>query len=132
FALCVSAEFFPREAGREAIFNCTSDAACAVLVSRAGERNRIVAAHHTTKGYYWDAEALHDEIIASYFPTATHVIRRTLDSAGWSADEVDWVIPHNVSLRSWEVLLRLTGLSSARLWSRGVPRDGHTISGDNF
>jgi 3-oxoacyl-[acyl-carrier-protein] synthase-3 len=131
-ALCVSAEFFPADAGREAIFNCTSDAACAVLVARGGDRNRIVASTHLTKGYYWDGDALHDEIVASYFPTAAHVIRATLESAGWDVADVDWVIPHNVSLRSWDVLLRLTGLSHARLWSRNIPRDGHTLAGDNF
>ena len=42
------------------------------------------------------------------------------------------MIPHNVSLRSWEILLSLSGLSRARLWSRNVPRDGHTLAGDNF
>ena len=30
--LCVSSEFFPEDAGREALYNCTADAACAVLV----------------------------------------------------------------------------------------------------
>ena len=131
-ALCVSAEFFPAEAGREAIFNCTSDAACAVLVTRKGERNRIVASRNVTKGYYWDADTLQDQVVASYFPTARHVIAQTIQDAGWTPDTVDWVIPHNVSLRSWDVLLRLTGLSRARLWLRNVPRDGHTLAGDNF
>jgi 3-oxoacyl-[acyl-carrier-protein] synthase-3 len=131
-ALCVSCEFFPAAAGREAIFNCTSDAACAVLVEASGERNRLVAGAHVTKGYYWNADALEEEIVASYFPTARHVIQRALDSAGWSSAEVDWVIPHNVSLKSWEILLAIANLSRARLWSRNVPRDGHTLSGDNF
>jgi len=131
-ALCVSAEFFPAEAGREAIYNCTSDAACAVLVSREGERNRMIATTHVTKGYYWDADALQEQVVASYFPTARHVIAKTLGDAGWAADSVDWVIPHNVSLKSWEILLGLTGLTRARLWSQNVARDGHTLSGDNF
>jgi 3-oxoacyl-[acyl-carrier-protein] synthase III len=131
-ALCVSAEFFPAEAGREAIFNCTSDAACAVLVERDGERNRMVAASHVTKGYYWDAEGLKDQVVASYFPTAKHVIDHTLAAAGWSPASTHWVIPHNVSLRSWDILLALTGLSGARLWACNVARDGHTLAGDNF
>lgn len=131
-ALCVSTDFFPAEAGREAIFNCTSDAACAVLVGQDAGRNRIVASRHVTKGYYWDGDGMHDEIVGSYFPTARSVIQNTLDDAGWRPDEVDWVIPHNVSLRSWEILLGLSGLSRARLWSRNIPRDGHTLAGDNF
>src|SRR5690606_37390510 len=59
-ALCVSTDFFPVEGGRETIFNCTSDAACAVLVGRGSVRNRIVAARHVTNGYYWDGDGLRD------------------------------------------------------------------------
>src|SRR5204862_5220767 len=68
--LCVTSDFAPNETGREEIFNCTSDAACAVLVQRGGDRGRIVGGAHGTKGYYWDAGRKRDEIIASYFPTA--------------------------------------------------------------
>jgi 3-oxoacyl-[acyl-carrier-protein] synthase III len=131
-ALCVSAEFTPAEAGREAIYNCTSDAACAVVVERGAGANHIVAARTVTKGYYWDCDARRDEIIASYFPTARHVILRTLDDAGWRPTDVDWVIPHNVSRRSWDVLLGLVGLPNARFWDDNIARDGHTLAGDNF
>ena len=130
--LCVSAEFFPECAGREAIFNVTGDAGCAVLVDEAAQRNRIVASAETTKGYYWDADALRNEIVASYFPTAKHVIDETLHRARWSHDDVTWVIPHNVSVRSWDILLGLVGIPRARLWDRNVARVGHTLAGDNF
>jgi 3-oxoacyl-[acyl-carrier-protein] synthase III len=131
-ALCVASEFYPARAGREAIYNCTSDAACAVLLDHAGARNRIVGAATVTKGYYWDAAALREEVVASYFPTAVHAIARALADAGWRAEDVDWVIPHNVSLRSWEILLPLAGLAGARLWGRNVAARGHTLAGDNF
>ena len=134
-ALCVASEFYPVHAGREAIYNCTSDAACALLLERNGDasaRNRIVGAATITKGYYWDAAAMRDEVVASYFPTAVHAIGRTLQSAGWRAEDVDWVIPHNVSARSWDVLLRLARLGGARLWSRNIARRGHALAGDNF
>ena len=130
--LCVSSEFFPECAGREAIYNCTGDAACAVLVEDGAERNRIVASMQVTKGYYWDADALTNEIVASYFPTAKHVIGETLGRAGWSANDVTWVMPHNVSVRSWEILLGLAGIPRERLWCRNVARIGHTLAGDNF
>ena len=130
--LCVSSEFFPEDAGREALYNCTADAACAVLVEAAADRNRIVAAAQTTKGYYWDADAMPNEIVASYFPTATYVIAQALRRAGWSPNDVALVIPHNVSVRSWEILLGLTGIERARLWCRNVARIGHTLAGDNF
>lgn len=131
-AICVSSEFFPADAGRESIFNCTSDAAVAVLVERSGARNRIVSSSHVTKGYFWDPEALREQMIASYFPTAKHVLEETMDGAGWSAADVDWVIPHNVSERSWDILLGLAGLTSARIWTENIGRVGHTLAGDNF
>lgn len=131
-ALCVASEFYPLHAGREAVYNCTSDAACAVLLERGGARNRIVGSATITKGYYWDAIVMREEVVASYFPTAVHAIARTLDDAGWRAADVDWVIPHNVSVRSWEILLALAGLTTAQLWSRNVAAHGHALAGDNF
>jgi 3-oxoacyl-[acyl-carrier-protein] synthase-3 len=130
--LCVASEFYPARAGREAIFNCTSDAACALLVERSGERNRLGAAVTVTKGYYWDPDALRDEVVASYFPTAKCVIERAVRAAGWQPADVDWVIPHNVSARSWELLLGLAPLPNARLWATNIARYGHTLAGDNF
>ncbi|HEY9428350.1 MAG TPA: 3-oxoacyl-[acyl-carrier-protein] synthase III C-terminal domain-containing protein [Gemmatimonadaceae bacterium] len=130
--LCVSAEFVPSRCGREAIYNCTSDAACAVLVEREGTRNRIVGSVQVTKGYYWECDERREEIVASYFPTARYVIAETVRQAGWSAGDVDWVIPHNVSARSWRILWGLLGFPAARLWSCNIARDGHTLAGDNF
>jgi 3-oxoacyl-[acyl-carrier-protein] synthase III len=130
--LCVSSEFYPAKAGREAITNCTSDAACAVLVDHEGTRNRIVGSATVTKGYYWEADAMRDEVIASYFPTAVHVMRRAVACAGWRPEEVDWIVPHNVSAQSWDILCRLAALPNARLWGDNIARIGHTLAGDNF
>jgi 3-oxoacyl-[acyl-carrier-protein] synthase-3 len=130
--LCVSSEFFPRNAGREAIFNCTSDAACALLVDASGDRNRILSSVEVTKGYYWDCDSMRNEIVASYFPTARHVIDVALRRAGWNASDVSLVLPHNVSARSWDILLGLVGIPRDRLWDRNIARVGHTLAGDNF
>ena len=130
--LCVSSEFFPECAGREAIYNVTGDAACAVLVDDGAERNRLVASMQVTKGYYWDADALTNEIVASYFPTAKHVIAETLARAEWTPNDLRWVMPHNVSARSWEILLGLAGIPREKLWDGNIARIGHTLAGDNF
>ena len=130
--LCVSSDFFPAQLGREAIYNCTSDAACALLVERDALHNRIVGVTSVTKGYYWDAGALRNELIASYVPPARHVIERAVAQAGWAPTDVSWILPHNVSARSWEILLGLLRLPNARIWTRNIARDGHTLAGDNF
>lgn len=131
-ALCVTSEFYPTDAGREALYNCTSDAAVAVLVEREGERNKVIAQRTVTKGYYWDPTACPNEVVASYFPTARHVIADVIRAAGWLPSAVDWVIPHNVSERSWDVLMGLLDLPRARIWTDNISRLGHTLAGDNF
>ncbi|HEV8611892.1 MAG TPA: hypothetical protein VGQ73_00190, partial [Gemmatimonadales bacterium] len=108
--LCVNAEFFPPDAGRETLFNCTSDAAVALLLEPGGERLRVRGSASVTKGYYWDCDALRNQIVASYFPTSRHVVQRALEAAGWDRAEVQWVIPHNVNRRSWDVLMGLLRL----------------------
>ena len=130
--LCVASEFFPADAGREAIFNCTSDACVALLVERQATRNRIRSAVHVSKGYYWDCDARSNEIVASYFPTSRHVMLRAIEEAGWTPSDIDWILPHNVSVRSWEILSGLVRLPNARLRLENIPRHGHTLAGDNF
>ncbi|HSJ23405.1 MAG TPA: 3-oxoacyl-[acyl-carrier-protein] synthase III C-terminal domain-containing protein [Longimicrobiales bacterium] len=131
-ALCVSSEFVPADAGREAIFNCTSDAAVAVLVERGAAQNVIRGSVHVTQGRYWNAAARRNEMIASYFPVARRVVEQAATRAGWRLDEIDWVLPHNISRRSWEVLMGLLELPEERLWHHNIGRVGHTLAGDNF
>jgi 3-oxoacyl-[acyl-carrier-protein] synthase-3 len=131
-AICSSADVLPPGAGREFIYNVISDGACAVLVERGGPRNRVLALRQITKGYYWDAASLKNEIVAAYFPTARHIVLETLAAAGLSPADVDWILPHNVSLRSWEILLRLLDLPRERLFAPNIADKGHVIAADNF
>jgi 3-oxoacyl-[acyl-carrier-protein] synthase III len=131
-ALCVSADVFPPGAKREVIYNLISDGACAVFVRKNASRNFIRAHRHITKGYYWDSVARRNEIIAAYFPTAFNIIRETLALAETHLDELAWVIPHNVSHRSWQILLGLIGIGPERLFHENISAIGHIIAADNF
>jgi 3-oxoacyl-[acyl-carrier-protein] synthase-3 len=95
-------------------------------------RNRVVACHQITKGAFWDAGSLENEIIAAYFPTARTAVEEVLRKAGITLRDVSWVIPHNVSLRSWEILLRLLDCPREKLFADNIGRIGHTIAADNF
>lgn len=130
--LCVSADVLGTGAKREIIYNVISDGACALLVERNTARNRIVAQRRVTKGYYWDATTGRNELVASYFPTACAVVRDTLADAGLDAGAVAAVIPHNVSLRSWQILLAMLGIPIDRLYAANIARHGHVIAADNF
>lgn len=131
-ALCVSVDVLPAGSPREILYNLISDGACAVLLERGEGPNRIISERQVTKGYYWDCESLGNEIVAAYFPTARTIIRDTLSSAGLTPDDIALIVPHNVSLRSWEILLQLTGFPLQRLYGENIGTKAHVISGDNF
>lgn len=130
--LCVSSDVLRPEAKREIVLNVISDGACALLVERGGARNRILASRRVSKGYYWDATARTTEIIAAYFPTARTIIRDVLTGMALPASEIALVVPHNVSRRSWDILLPLAGLPADRLFADNIGPRGHVIAADNF
>jgi 3-oxoacyl-[acyl-carrier-protein] synthase-3 len=130
--LCVSADKFPSGQQRDLAYNLVSDGACAALVRRDAKRNRIVECAQVTKGALWESDEIENEIIAAYFPTAAALIERTLDKAGLKIDDIALVIPHNVSLRSWEILGRLIKCPSDRIYTNNISKIGHTIASDNL
>jgi 3-oxoacyl-[acyl-carrier-protein] synthase-3 len=130
--LCVSADVLPPGAPREIIYNLVSDGACALLVDRSSERNRLLAYRQVTKGYYWNAAENRNELVAAYFPTARTLVRETLSGLGLAADDIALVVPHNVALRSWQILLPLVGIASDRLFADNIAAKGHVIAADNF
>lgn len=129
--LCIGADALAPGDCREVLYNVISDAACAVVVSRTGIRERWSAFHQISKGYYWDIPARESEIIAAYFPTARAVISETLRRAALTPSDVDLVIPTGVNATSWPILLRLCGIPEERLY-RARRRFGHTIAADSF
>lgn len=130
--LCVSADKFPSAQHRDLAYNLVSDGACAALVRRDAKRNRIVECAQVTKGALWESDEIENEIIAAYFPTAAALIERTLHKAGLKMDDIALVIPHNVSLRSWEILGRLIKCPADRIYTNNISKVGHTIASDNL
>ncbi len=129
--LCVGADVFPREAGREVLYNVISDAGCACILSREAPLYRWTGFHQISRGYYWDVPSMQGEIIAAYFPTAALAIRGVLAKTRLRAEDIDLVIPTGVNRNSWPILLRLCGIPDDRLFepSRSF---GHTIAADSF
>lgn len=130
--LCVSADVLPDGVKREMIYNLISDGACAVLVEKDCRRNRILAYRQITKGYYWDSIERKNEIAAAYFPTARNIIRDILGEAQISPSNLTYIIPHNVSLRSWEILLGLLQIDRAKLYAENIGKIAHVIAADNW
>jgi 3-oxoacyl-[acyl-carrier-protein] synthase-3 len=130
-ALCVGVDVLPADAPREILYNVISDAACAVVISRGCRQDRWLGFTQISRGYYCDPAACGPEIVASYFPTAKAVIDKLLHEHGLSPADIDVVVPTGVNRSSWDILLRLVGISPDRL-HRGLPSFGHTITADSF
>jgi 3-oxoacyl-[acyl-carrier-protein] synthase III len=130
-ALCLAGDALPAGSPREIMYNLMSDAAAALLVERDSPRNRILAFRQQTQTYYWDTPEREQELLAAYFPMAQRAIAACLTGAGLDVSEIDWFVPHNVSLRSWEILAKLLGIPEERVWTRNISRIGHTISCDH-
>jgi 3-oxoacyl-[acyl-carrier-protein] synthase-3 len=130
--LCVSSDAFPPNAKREVLYNVISDGGCAVLLRRGARENRLLSYAQITKGYYWDCDALKNEIIAAYFPTARTVIDQALERAGLAIEDIDWLMPHNVSARSWAILLGLLHFPRERFFGENIAAKGHSIASDNI
>ncbi len=130
-ALCVGADVLPDGAPREILYNVISDAACAVVVSRGCRAERWLGFQQLSRGYYCDPAACGREIVAAYFPTAKAVIEQLLAEHGLHPDDIDVVVPTGVNRSSWDILLRLVGISADRLHC-GLPSFGHTITADSF
>lgn len=128
--LCVGVDVVPPGAKREVVYNVLSDGACAVLLSRPWDRLRPVSFRQVTKGYYWDSPSRRDEIIAAYFPTARNVIRGAVADADLTLDEVALLVPDNVSLRSWQILLEVLDFPEDRTFLGNAAATGHSITSD--
>lgn len=130
--LCVGADRLPDGVPRDIIFNLVSDGAAAVLLRRDATANRILAVHTVSKPMMYGDATLDAEVIAAYFPTAARAIEGALERAGVSLTDIALVIPHNVSLRSWEILLGMLRVPREKLFTPNIARLGHTMSADNL
>jgi 3-oxoacyl-[acyl-carrier-protein] synthase-3 len=129
--LCVAADRFPARAKREIVYNLMSDGACAAVVSRDHSGNRILSTAHITRGVYWDSSISHDHLIAAYFPLARNAILEAVASAGLTIGEIDLLIPHNLNVKSWEILAQVIGMPLERIYMANIGRIGHVVASDN-
>jgi 3-oxoacyl-[acyl-carrier-protein] synthase-3 len=130
--LCVAADRFPPLAKREIVYNLMSDGACAAVISRGHASNRILATRQITRGVYWDSSISHDQLIAAYFPLARRAILEAVASAGLIIDDIDMLIPHNINIKSWEILSQVLGIPMQRIYTTNVSRIGHVVASDNI
>lgn len=131
-ALCVAGDVLPTRATREVMYNVMSDGAAAVLLERGSARNQVISFHQLSESSYWDSRANERELIAAYFPMAQRAICRAVEQACLQLHDIRWIVPSNVSRRSWTILADLLEISPERIWSNNIARIGHTVSCDHI
>jgi len=131
-ALCLVGDMLPATSRREIMYSLMSDAVAAVVVQQGAGRNRVRKYSELTQPYYWDPSAHPDELLAAYFPLAQRAIRNCLASTTKTAEDIRWFVPHNVSVRSWEILARLIGIQAESVWAQNISRVGHTVTCDHI
>src|ERR1700694_4607139 len=50
-----------------------------------------------------------------------------IEQAGLRLSDIRWIVPSNVSLRSWTILAEILGIPATRIWSKNIARVGHTV-----
>lgn len=128
--LCVTADRFPEGALYEQSYNVISDGAAACVVSVERGELRLLASHQITNGGLHAASD--DETVGVFFSYVPRLVRQTLERAGLTIDDIDWVIPQNTNRSAWEVAARLLGIDYGRVWQRTLPETGHVTSADNL
>ena len=130
--LCLSGSMLDPVSSREIMYNLMSDGACAFLLQKESPHNQIRSFHQLAEPSYWDTPEREQELIAAYFPMAARAMKEALVQAELKMDDIRWVVPHNVSVRSWLILSKLVGIPESKLWLKNVRNYGHTISCDHI
>jgi 3-oxoacyl-[acyl-carrier-protein] synthase III len=130
--LCVAADRFPPCAKREIVYNLMSDGACAAVISRDCGSNRILATRQITRGAYWDSSISHDQLVAAYFPLAKRAILEAVAAAALTIEDIDLLIPHNINIKSWQILSQVLGIPMQRIYTANIAKIGHVVASDNI
>ncbi|WP_438297463.1 3-oxoacyl-[acyl-carrier-protein] synthase III C-terminal domain-containing protein [Streptomyces sp. HUAS TT7] len=128
--LCVTADRFPEGATYEQAYNLISDGAAACITSRTPGAFRLVTAHQITNGGL--GQAGDDETVGSYFAYTHRLVRETLERAGLTSADLDWVVTQNTNDKAWQILARLLGVPYEKVFFSSMPDVGHVISADNI
>ncbi|WP_300628255.1 3-oxoacyl-[acyl-carrier-protein] synthase III C-terminal domain-containing protein [Pseudomonas sp.] len=112
------------------------EAGCAVLLSRCGDRARIIARYSEQAGEFSQHkgnEARTNPAFAeAYFAFVSHAMRNAAQQLGCTLDALDWIAPHNVNLSSWQKVADALQIPRSRIFLGNVPRFGHCFGADPY
>lgn len=113
-----------------------SDGSLALWVSRDSPYNRIGhIAYYIDSRYYQGAAkgpVLGQRFALNYPLLANQVMSEVMRESGWSASDVDAVLPMNANLSAFTRVMDLLGLPQQKLHSRNIGATGHMFCCDPF
>ena len=133
-ALILSGEkAFTREAQMFADTTIFGEGAAACLVSAFGARDRLLAYASNVRGEFDSATGENDaRLQREYRPSLAEVMRRALDEAGLTLDDIRVVLPHNVNVVTWQRMCLLLKFPRDRVLLDNIPTSGHVFCADMF
>jgi 3-oxoacyl-[acyl-carrier-protein] synthase-3 len=112
------------------------EAVCAVLLSRSGDRGKIIARHSEQAGEFSQHkgnEPSSDSAFAeAYFAFISDSMRSAAQHFGCALDAPDWIAPHNVNLSSWQKVADELAIPRTKIYLQNVPRYGHCFGADPY
>jgi 3-oxoacyl-[acyl-carrier-protein] synthase-3 len=124
---------FTREAQVFADTTIFGEGASACLVSAFGARDRLLAYASNVRGDFdSDTGANGARLQREYRPSLAEVMRRALDEAGLTLDDISVVLPHNVNMVTWQRMCLLLKFPLDRVVLDNIPTSGHVFCADVF
>jgi 3-oxoacyl-[acyl-carrier-protein] synthase-3 len=133
-ALILSGEkAFTRAAQVFADTTVFGEGASACLISAFGARDRLLAYASNVRGEFDSATGENDaRLQREYRPSLAEVMRRALDEAGLTLDDIRVVLPHNVNLVTWQRMCTLLKFPRDRVVLDNIAAGGHIFCADLF
>lgn len=134
--LVVGADWFAGSLRREILGTTIlqGEAACCVLVEANALRNEVLVVANRMHGQFYRGVSVTEKeakkFNVSYYLGAKRVVTDALQNSNLRMENIDLIIPHNVSRTSWERLMSILGCQCDKLYADNIVRHGHLCGSD--
>lgn len=112
----------------------TSDGACAILLSKKGNKNKFLTAEIQTHGEFaggiWGQKDTHQKFEKNYSRYLADVIQKVILKAGLKPDNIKYIFPHNVNVISWQQTAKLLNMPISQVFLNNVSETAHCFGSD--
>lgn len=109
------------------------EGASACLVSAFGARDRVLSYASNVRGEFDSPSGENDaRLQREYRPSLAEVMRKAVEAADLTMDDIRVVLPHNVNLVTWHRMCSLLELPRDRVVLDNIASSGHVFCADMF